>query len=67
MTITGTDLTGATAVNFGANAATGVTVVNATTITATAPAGTAGEHGRRHGDHAGGHQPDGRHRQRLHL
>ena len=28
--------------NFGANAATGVTVVNATTITATAPAGAAG-------------------------
>ena len=42
VTITGTDLTGATAVNFGANAATGVTVVNATTITATAPAGAAG-------------------------
>ena len=42
VTITGTDLTGATAVNFGANAATGFTVDNATTITATAPAGTAG-------------------------
>ena len=42
MTITGTDFTGATAVHFGANAATGVTVVNATTITANAPAGTQG-------------------------
>ena len=42
MTITGTNFTGATAVNFGANAATAFTVVNATTITATAPAGTAG-------------------------
>ena len=43
------------------------TVVNATTITANAPAWHPGDHGRRHGDHAGGHQPDGRHRQRLHL
>ena len=42
VTLTGTDLTGTTAVHFGANAATGVTVVNATTVTATAPAGTAG-------------------------
>ena len=42
VTITGTDLTGTTSVHFGANAATGVTVVNATTITANAPAGTQG-------------------------
>ena len=42
VTLTGTDLTGTTAVHFGANAATGVTVVNGTTVTATAPAGTAG-------------------------
>ena len=42
VTITGTDLTGATAVNFGANAATAFTVDNATTITATAPAVPAG-------------------------
>jgi hypothetical protein len=40
VTITGTNFTGATAVHFGANAATGVTVVNATTITATSPAGS---------------------------
>jgi hypothetical protein len=40
VTITGTNFTGATAVNFGTTAATGVTVVNATTITATSPAGT---------------------------
>src|SRR5207248_8334960 len=40
VTITGTNLTGATAVNFGANAATGFTVNSATQITATAPAGT---------------------------
>jgi hypothetical protein len=42
VTITGTNLTGATAVTIGGVAATGVTVVNATTITATTPAGTAG-------------------------
>ena len=42
VTLTGTDLTGTTAVHFGANAATGVTVVNDTTVTAVAPAGTAG-------------------------
>jgi hypothetical protein len=42
VTITGTNFTGATAVNFGANLATGVTVTNATSITATAPAGVAG-------------------------
>ncbi len=41
MTITGTDLTGATAVAFGGNAATNVSVVNDTTVTADAPAGTA--------------------------
>jgi hypothetical protein len=42
VTITGTNLTGATVVDFGANAATGVTVVSSTSITATSPAGTAG-------------------------
>ena len=42
VTVTGTNfVTGAT-VTFGSAAATGVTVVNATTITATAPAGAAG-------------------------
>ena len=40
VTVTGTNLTGATAVRFGATAATTFTVANATTITATAPAGT---------------------------
>jgi len=41
--ITGTSLTGATSVKFGANAATGVTVNTAgTLLTVTAPAGTAG-------------------------
>jgi hypothetical protein len=39
VTITGTWLTGATAVHFGAAAATSVTVNSATSITATAPAG----------------------------
>ncbi|WP_179217928.1 S-layer family protein, partial [Delftia sp. K82] len=38
--ITGTNLSGATAVTFGATAATGFTVNSATQITATAPAGT---------------------------
>ncbi len=42
VTITGTNLTGATAVSFGSNAATNVTVVSASQITATAPAGSAG-------------------------
>jgi hypothetical protein len=42
VTITGTDFTGATAVTIGGTAATNVTVVNATTITATTPAGAAG-------------------------
>jgi hypothetical protein len=42
VTITGTNFTGATSVTIGGVAATGVTVVNATTITATTPAGTAG-------------------------
>ena len=42
VTITGTNLAGATAINFGANAATNVSVVNATTVTATSPAGSAG-------------------------
>ncbi|NVO13398.1 MAG: IPT/TIG domain-containing protein [Rhodoplanes sp.] len=38
VTITGSNFTGATAVTFGGTAATGVAVVNATTITATTPA-----------------------------
>lgn len=42
MTITGTNFTGATTVTFGGAAATGVTVVNDTTITATTPAHAAG-------------------------
>ena len=42
ITITGTALTGATAVSFGVTAATSFVVVNATTITATAPAVIAG-------------------------
>ncbi|MGA2122555.1 MAG: IPT/TIG domain-containing protein [Methanoregula sp.] len=40
VTITGTNLTGVTAVKFGSTAATHVTVVSATSITATAPAGS---------------------------
>ncbi len=42
VTITGTKLTGATGVNFGTVAATNVKVVSDTSVTATAPAGTAG-------------------------
>jgi len=42
VTITGTDLAGATAVTFGGTAATAFTVNSATSITATAPAGSAG-------------------------
>ncbi len=42
VTITGANLTGATAVNFGATPATAFTVNSATSITATAPAGAAG-------------------------
>lgn len=42
VTVTGTNLTGATSMAIGGTAATNVVVVNATTITATAPAGTAG-------------------------
>jgi hypothetical protein len=42
VTITGTNLTGATGVAFGSTAATSFTVNSATQITATAPAGTAG-------------------------
>jgi hypothetical protein len=42
VTITGTDLTGATEVKFGATQGTEVVVENATTVKAKAPAGTAG-------------------------
>ena len=42
VTITGTGFTGATAVDFGTTAATNVTVVSDTSITADSPAGTAG-------------------------
>ncbi|MDQ6967160.1 MAG: autotransporter domain-containing protein [Mariprofundaceae bacterium] len=42
VTITGTNFTGAPAVTIGGAAATGVVVVNATSITATTPVGTAG-------------------------
>ncbi|MBR7627542.1 tandem-95 repeat protein [Aeromonas popoffii] len=42
VTLTGTNLTGATAVSFGGTAATGYIVNNATTITATTPAHAAG-------------------------
>ena len=42
VTITGTGFTGATGVTFGLVMATGVTVVNDTTITCTTPAGSAG-------------------------
>ena len=42
MTITGTTFTGSTSVTFGGVAAS-FTVVNATTITATVPAGAAGD------------------------
>lgn len=42
LTITGTGFSGATAVTVGGNAATGLTVVNGTTLTATTPAGVAG-------------------------
>ena len=42
VTITGTNFTGATGVTLGGTAATNVTVVNATTITATTPARGAG-------------------------
>jgi hypothetical protein len=42
VTITGTNFTGATGVAFGSTAAASFTVVSATQVTATAPAGTAG-------------------------
>jgi hypothetical protein len=42
VTITGTNLNGATAVKFGSTAATSFTVISATQITATSPAGSAG-------------------------
>ncbi len=42
VTITGTNFSGASAVSFGANAATVYTVNSSTSITATAPAGSAG-------------------------
>jgi hypothetical protein len=42
VTITGSNLNGATAVTFGGTAATSFTVISATQITATAPAGSAG-------------------------
>jgi hypothetical protein len=42
VTITGTNLTGATVVDFGANAATSFTVTSSTSITAVSPAGLAG-------------------------
>jgi len=40
VTITGTNLTGATSVTFGANLGTNVTVVNSTTVTVLTPPGT---------------------------
>jgi formylglycine-generating enzyme required for sulfatase activity len=43
ITITGTNLTGTSAVTIGGVAATSVSVVNSTTVTAVTPAGTAGE------------------------
>ncbi|WP_285597436.1 IPT/TIG domain-containing protein [Kineosporia sp. NBRC 101731] len=43
VTITGTNLTAATAVSFGGTAATGFSVDSATQITAVAPAGSAGQ------------------------
>ena len=42
VTITGTNFTGASAVRFGASAATGVVVVSSTKITAKTPAHAAG-------------------------
>jgi formylglycine-generating enzyme required for sulfatase activity/CxxC motif-containing protein (DUF1111 family)/subtilisin-like proprotein convertase family protein len=42
ITITGTNLTGTSSVTIGGTAATSVSVVNATTVTAVTPAGTAG-------------------------
>ncbi|MER6616272.1 IPT/TIG domain-containing protein [Streptomyces xantholiticus] len=42
VTITGTNLDGVSAVNFGATAGTALTIVSATNLTVTSPAGTAG-------------------------
>ncbi|WP_165482041.1 IPT/TIG domain-containing protein [Legionella beliardensis] len=42
VTITGTNLTGTTSVTFGGAPATGITVVNDSTVTVVTPAGTAG-------------------------
>ena len=44
VTITGTNLTGASEVKFGANAATGVKAESATKVTATSPAGAGTVH-----------------------
>ena len=54
VTITGTNLTGATAVNFGGVAGTGVVVNSATSVTAVAPRG-GGRRRRRHGGDPGRH------------
>jgi len=43
VTVTGSGFTGATVVNFGANAATGLTVKSDTQLTVTSPAGAAGK------------------------
>ena len=54
VTVTGTALTGATAVKFGTTAATSFTVNSATSITATSPVGSG--HGQCHRYHPGGNQ-----------
>ena len=55
VTITGTGFTGATAVDFGTTAATNLTVVNGTEITADQPGGH--RHRGRDRDHPGGTSP----------